>query len=112
MKVLDFMWAVAGPLATRVFADHGATVIRVESSRRLDVCRTILPFLGGTIGAENAALFHSTNVGKRMLTLDPSKPEGRATVLDLVRWADVVCESFTPGMHEEAWGSTTRRCAG
>jgi crotonobetainyl-CoA:carnitine CoA-transferase CaiB-like acyl-CoA transferase len=96
VKVLDFMWAVAGPLATRVLADHGATVIRIESSRRLDVCRTILPFVGGKIGAETASLFHSTNVGKRMLTLDPGKPEGRQTVLDLVRWADVVCESFTP----------------
>jgi crotonobetainyl-CoA:carnitine CoA-transferase CaiB-like acyl-CoA transferase len=98
VKVLDFMWALAGPLATRVLADHGATVIRIESSSRLDVCRTILPFLGGQVGAENAALFHSTNVGKRMLTLDPSKPEARQTVLDLVRWADVVCESFTPGV--------------
>jgi len=96
VKVLDFMWALAGPLATRTLADHGATVIRIESSSRLDVCRTILPFLGGRIGAETASLFHSTNVGKRMLTLDPSKPEGRQTVLDLVRWADVVCESFTP----------------
>ena len=98
VKVLDFMWAVAGPLATRALADHGATVIRIESSRRLDVCRTILPFLRGEVAAENAALFHSTNVGKRMLTLDPSKPEGREAVLDLVRWADVVCESFTPGV--------------
>jgi crotonobetainyl-CoA:carnitine CoA-transferase CaiB-like acyl-CoA transferase len=96
VKILDFMWAVAGPLATRALADHGASVIRIESSHRLDVCRTILPFLGGEVGAEHVALFHSTNVGKRMLTLDPSKPEGRAVVLDLVRWADVVCESFTP----------------
>jgi len=98
VKVLDLMWALAGPLATRTLADCGATVIRIESSRRLDVCRTILPFLGGDIGAENAALFHTTNVGKRMLTLDPGKPEGRRVVLDLVRWADVVCESFTPGI--------------
>ena len=96
VKVLDFMWALAGPLATRALADYGATVVRIESSRRLDVCRTILPFLGGEVGAENAALFHTTNAGKRMLTLDPSKPEGRQAVLDLVRWADVVCESFTP----------------
>jgi crotonobetainyl-CoA:carnitine CoA-transferase CaiB-like acyl-CoA transferase len=96
VKILDFMWALAGPLATRTLADHGATVIRIESSRRLDVCRTILPFLRGEVGAENAALFHTANVGKRMLTLDPGTPEGRAMVLDLVRWADVVCESFTP----------------
>jgi crotonobetainyl-CoA:carnitine CoA-transferase CaiB-like acyl-CoA transferase len=96
VKVVDFMWAVAGPFATRALADYGATVIRIESSRRLDVCRTLTPFLGNEVGAENAAVFHNANFGKRMLTLDPSKPEGRAVVLDLVRWADVVCESFSP----------------
>jgi crotonobetainyl-CoA:carnitine CoA-transferase CaiB-like acyl-CoA transferase len=90
------MWALAGPLATRILADYGATVVRVESTKRVDVCRTITPFLGEEPGAENGALFHTTNVGKRMLTLDPSKPEGRAAVLDLVRWADVVTEAFTP----------------
>ncbi len=96
VKVLDFMWALAGPLATRTLADYGATVVRIESTRRIDVCRTLTPYLDDEIGAENAAVFHSTNVGKRMLTLDPTRPEGRQVVLDLVRWADVVAESFTP----------------
>jgi crotonobetainyl-CoA:carnitine CoA-transferase CaiB-like acyl-CoA transferase len=96
VKILDFMWALAGPLATRTLVDQGATVIRIESSRRLDVCRTLQPWLGGQIAPENSAIFHTANVGKRMLTLDPSTPEGHAVVLDLVRWADVVCESFTP----------------
>ena len=96
VKVLDFMWAIAGPLATRTLADYGATVVRVESTRRIDVCRTLIPYLGGEFGAENAVVFHSINIGKRMLTLDPSRPEGREVVLDLVRWADVVAESFTP----------------
>jgi crotonobetainyl-CoA:carnitine CoA-transferase CaiB-like acyl-CoA transferase len=96
VKVVDFMWALAGPVATRTLADYGATVIRIESSRRLDVCRTLTPFLDNEIGAENAAIFHNANFGKRMLTLDPTRPEGRAVVLDLVRWADVVCESFSP----------------
>jgi crotonobetainyl-CoA:carnitine CoA-transferase CaiB-like acyl-CoA transferase len=96
VKVLDFMWAVAGPFATRTLADYGATVIRVESSSRLDVCRTLTPFLGNEVGTETAAVFHNANLGKRMLTLDPSRPEGRAVVLDLVRWADVVAESFSP----------------
>ncbi|MEN8158973.1 MAG: CoA transferase [Myxococcota bacterium] len=97
VKILDLTWALAGPLATRTLADHGATVIRIESSKRIDVCRTLMPYLEGEAGAENAVVFHSTNVGKRMLTLDLATPEGRAVVLDLVRWADVVCESFTPG---------------
>ncbi len=96
VRVLDFMWALAGPLATRTLADFGATVVRVESTRRIDVCRTLTPYLGDELDAENAVVFHSTNVGKRMLTIDPSRPEGREVVLDLVRWADVVAESFTP----------------
>src|SRR5262249_11173758 len=89
--------------ATRVLADYGATVVRVESTRRIDTARTLAPFHGGTPGAERSALFHNANAGKRMLTLDPRRPEGRAVVLDLVRWADVVAESFAPGVMRR-WG--------
>jgi crotonobetainyl-CoA:carnitine CoA-transferase CaiB-like acyl-CoA transferase len=96
LKILDFTWALAGPLATRSLADYGATVVRIESTRRLDVCRTLRPFRNEKAGAENSALFHSTNAGKLLITLDPTKPAGREVVLDLVRWADVVTESFSP----------------
>ena len=97
LKVLDFMWAIAGPMATRMLADYGATVVRVETTSRVDPCRTMRPYVGGQAGNENAALFHGCNASKRMITLDLAKPEARDTVLDLVRWADVVCEAFTPG---------------
>jgi len=96
LKVLDLMWALAGPGATRILADCGADVIRVESTSRLDVCRTIRPFINGDEDPEKSAVFHSTNAGKRMLTLDLTKPEGREVILDLVRWADVIAESFSP----------------
>jgi crotonobetainyl-CoA:carnitine CoA-transferase CaiB-like acyl-CoA transferase len=96
VKILDFMWALAGPGATRTLADCGATVIRVESTTRLDVCRTLFPFRAGEFGPENSALFHNTNAGKKLICLDPNKPEGRETLIDLVRWADVVTESFSP----------------
>ena len=69
VKILDFMWALAGPMATRILADYGATVVRIESTSRLDVCRTMHPTIEGE-GPERAALFHSANAGKRMLTLD------------------------------------------
>ena len=96
VKVLDFMWALAGPGATRILADWGATVIRVESSSKLDVCRTIRPFIDGDESPEKSAVFHSTNAGKRILTLDLTSDAGKAVALDLVRWADVVTESFSP----------------
>ena len=41
-------------------------------------------------------MFHNMNAGKRMITVDPANPEGRELILDLVRWADIVTESFTP----------------
>ncbi len=97
VRILDFMWVMAGPAATRVLADYGATVVRIESSRRIDTARTLAPYHGGIPGPERSGIFHNLNAGKRMLTLDPSKPDGRAVVLDLVRWADVVTESFAPG---------------
>ncbi len=96
VRVLDLMWAVAGPASTRMLADYGATVVRVESPRRVDVCRTMPPFSALPPGGEYSALFHSMNAGKRMVTLDLGSAEGRAVMLDLVRWADVVTESFTP----------------
>jgi crotonobetainyl-CoA:carnitine CoA-transferase CaiB-like acyl-CoA transferase len=96
VKVLDFMWALAGPGATRTLADYGATVIRIESSSKLDVCRTIRPFIDGDTSPEKSAVFHSTNAGKRMLTLNLACDEGIAVARDLVRWADVVTESFSP----------------
>lgn len=97
VRILDFMWVMAGPSATRVLADYGATVVRVESTTRIDTARTLAPFVGNVPGPENSGVFHNLNVGKRMLTLDPRTPEGREVVLDLVRWADVVTESFAPG---------------
>lgn len=96
VKVLDFMWAVAGPTTTRVLADYGATVVRVESSGRIDASRAFQPFFDDKVGTENSALFNSLNAGKLGITLNMAKPESREVVLDLVRWADVVCEAFSP----------------
>lgn len=96
VKILDFMWALAGPGATRILADWGATVIRLESSSRVCVGRTLHPFVDGDESQEKSAIFHTVNAGKRMLTLNLTSPEGLEVARDLVRWADVVTESFSP----------------
>ncbi|MEO8695953.1 MAG: CoA transferase [Acidimicrobiales bacterium] len=103
LKVLDFMWVVAGPAATRVLADFGATVVRVESERRMDITRFTAPLVRSTPGAESGGMYLNFNAGKLGLALDMANPEARGVVLDLVRWADVVCESFSPGAMER-WG--------
>ncbi|MEM7341554.1 MAG: CoA transferase [Actinomycetota bacterium] len=96
VKVLDFMWAVAGPGTTRILADYGATVVKVESESKPDVIRGVGPFIGEEGGQENALQFHSLNANKWDLTLDLSVPEARDVVFDLVRWCDVLTESFSP----------------
>lgn len=103
LKILDFMWVMAGPAATRVLADNGATVIRIESANKIEAARTIQPFWKNEGGAENSGLFQNMNAGKQSMSLDMSKPESIAVVHDLVRWADVVCESFSPRAMK-SWG--------
>ncbi len=105
VKILDFMWALAGPGATRTLADYGATVVKVESELKPDVLRGVHPFIGEEGGQENALQFHSINAGKMDLTLDLSLPEARDVVLDLVAWCDVLTESFSPKAMEN-WGLT------
>jgi crotonobetainyl-CoA:carnitine CoA-transferase CaiB-like acyl-CoA transferase len=100
VKVLDFTWVMAGPYATRVLADYGASVVKIESAGRLDLVRVLPPFYGGQLDPEKSAAFGSLAAGKRSLSLDLRKPEAREVVLDLARWADVVTESFSPGALE------------
>jgi crotonobetainyl-CoA:carnitine CoA-transferase CaiB-like acyl-CoA transferase len=97
VKILDFMWALAGPAATRMLADYGAEVVRIESASKQDAIRGGRPFVDRKFGRETGTLFHGANASKQMLGLDLAKAESREVVLDLVRWADVVCEAFTPG---------------
>lgn len=98
LRVLDLAWVVAGPVIGRALADFGATVLRVESSKRIETARMMGPFPEGKIDPQQSALFENCNAGKFGLTLDLSREEGREVIRDLVRnWADIVIESFSPG---------------
>ena len=103
VKVLDFMWAMAGPGSTRILADYGATVVRVESTTRFDAVRMVGPFQNTLPGPNNSGLFNNMNTGKLPITLNLSKGDARDVILDLVKWADVVTESFSPKAMRE-WG--------
>ena len=97
VKVVDLFWVVAGPGATRMLADYGATVVHVESTRKVDILRNVPPFIDGAMDPERAAAHHSTNANKLNITLDTATDEGKAVLRDLIRWTDVFTESFTPG---------------
>jgi crotonobetainyl-CoA:carnitine CoA-transferase CaiB-like acyl-CoA transferase len=103
LRVLDLMWVMAGPTSTGVLAQYGATVVRVENAARMDTVRLLPPYWGGKAGRERSLAYGSINAGKLSVTLDPNHPEARAVIEDLVRWADVVTESFSPRAMK-GWG--------
>jgi crotonobetainyl-CoA:carnitine CoA-transferase CaiB-like acyl-CoA transferase len=103
VKVLDFMWVIAGPAATRILADYGATVVHVESPSRVDTARTLHPRHHNEAALESSGCFGNNNAGKLGIALDLANPAARDVILDLVRWADVVTESFSPKAMRK-WG--------
>ena len=103
VKILDFSWVMAGPWSTRVLADYGATIVKIESRVRLDLVRILGPFYGNAFSPETSASFASINAGKKSIELDPGTPDGKATILALVDWADIVVESFSPKAMKK-WG--------
>jgi crotonobetainyl-CoA:carnitine CoA-transferase CaiB-like acyl-CoA transferase len=103
LKILDFSWVVVGPSATRMLADHGATVLKVESATHIDTVRTVGPIKDQVASEERSGPFCSYNAGKLGLALNLRKPAARELVKKLVRWADVLVEAFTPEVMP-AWG--------
>ena len=97
LKVVEFSWVIATPSAVRILADYGATVVKVETESRPDTMRTVNPFVDEEAHPDNSVGYGVYNAGKRSLSLDLSKPESRAVVEDLIRWADIATESWAPG---------------
>jgi len=92
VRVLDFSRVLAGPYATRILADFGAEVIKVQSRKT-------------ATGAEdnNGPYFKAWNRNKRSVTLDMNHPEAREIALKLVSISDAVVENFSPRVMSN-WG--------
>jgi crotonobetainyl-CoA:carnitine CoA-transferase CaiB-like acyl-CoA transferase len=97
IKVADFSWVGVGPIVARHLADFGATVVRVESSTRPDTLRLAPPFRDGQPGIDRSAFGAAFNTNKLGLALNLRLPAAREVALHLVRWADIVTDSMTPG---------------
>src|SRR5437764_5630549 len=95
-KILELGSGAAGPIATRYFAEHGATVIRIESPSRPDFLRVYALGPDNPHGLEGSTLFDGLNPGKLSVTLNLKHPDGVALARRLVAWADAVAENFAP----------------
>ncbi|MCI9864945.1 CoA transferase [Rhizobium skierniewicense] len=99
IRVIELARVLAGPWAGQMLADMGADVIKVESPDGGDDTRAWGPPFVESKDGDNlsAAYYHSTNRGKRSITVDLKSDEGRDTVRRLVKTADVVIENFKRG---------------
>jgi crotonobetainyl-CoA:carnitine CoA-transferase CaiB-like acyl-CoA transferase len=92
IRVLDLTRVVAGPFATAILADLGAEVVKVERPRTGDDYR-----YGPSPKGQTSLSFENTNRGKRSITLDVRRPEGRELLLRLAERADALTENFRAG---------------
>ena len=92
LRVLDFSTTIAGPHCTRMLADMGAEVIKVESVDG-ETMRTRPPVRNGF-----SSTFGQLNVGKKSLVLDLKSPDAVDALRRLVAGTDIVVENFRPGV--------------
>jgi benzylsuccinate CoA-transferase BbsF subunit len=103
LKIASFCWAVVGPLTMKYFADYGATVIRVETSKRPCIMRISAPYKDGQPGLNRSGYFNHFSANILSLALNMEKPQASEVAKRLVAESDVVMENFTPGVMEK-WG--------
>ena len=103
VRVLDLSSGIAGGYCTKLLADLGCDVIKIESPAGDPLRRWSASGSVGTDGDPDGALFRYLHTSKRSIMADARADGGRATILDLVRGAAIVVENWLPGT-AEAWG--------
>src|SRR3954467_10505049 len=98
IKVLDLSRLLPGGFCSLLLADYGADVLKVEDTGTGDYVRWAPPFYEGAGRSAASALFLALNRGKRSIRIDLKTEEGREVLLALARDADVLLESFRPGV--------------
>ena len=98
LKVLDFTWWGVGPITMKYLADHGATVVHIESTTRTDGLRSSIPMKEGFQGLNASAFAGNFNSSKFGLGLNMALPQSRDLIRRIIaEWQpDIIGESFTP----------------
>jgi crotonobetainyl-CoA:carnitine CoA-transferase CaiB-like acyl-CoA transferase len=109
--ILDLTQHIVGPYATKQFADFGANVIKVERAEG-DPARRLGPFKDGEVSPEQSGTFFFFNTNKRSAVLNLQTAAGRAAFWRLADSADLIVESFRPGVMDAlgiGWEAIHRR---
>lgn len=101
IRVADFCWLGAGSYCTKLLADMGADVIKIESAARLDSLRLAPPYKDGISGVNRSGYFADRNTSKRSITINMKHPQALGLVSRLIERSDIVSNNFTPGVMEK-----------
>ncbi|HEY0297028.1 MAG TPA: CoA transferase [Bordetella sp.] len=101
IRVTDFTWIGAGSYTTKILADAGADVIKIESADRIDSLRLAAPYKDGIKGENRSGYFADRNSSKRSLTLNMKHPRALELVTALIRQSDIIANNFTPGVMDK-----------
>jgi len=96
VKVLDLTWHIAGPYCTKLLADYGAEVIKVEKPGEGEPARRMGPFFKDDPHPEKSGLFLHLNTNKKGITLNLKSAKGKKILKELAKDADILVESFRP----------------
>ncbi len=96
MKVLDLTHFIAGPFCTKLLADYGADVIKIERPGKGDMSRIAGPFPGDIPDPEKSGLFLYLNTNKKGITLNLKTKTGTEIFKELVKQSDILVENFSP----------------
>jgi len=101
ITILDFTEGISGPYATKLLADYGATVIKIERPGIGDIARRMGPFYEDAPHLEKSGMFLFLNTNKRSLTVNLQTNAGANIVRTLLKTADAIVESYKPGTMEK-----------
>jgi benzylsuccinate CoA-transferase BbsF subunit len=100
IRITDFCWIGAGAYTTKMLADMGADVIKIESATYLDSLRLASPYKDNIKGINRSGYFADRNSSKRSVTVNLKTQEGLDLIRTLVRQSDIVANNFAPGTME------------
>jgi benzylsuccinate CoA-transferase BbsF subunit len=96
VRVTDFTWIGAGSYCTKILADYGADVVKIESMKRLDSLRLTAPYKDRIKGVNRSGYFADRNTSKRSVTINMKDARGVEIVKKLIAQSDIVANNFTP----------------
>jgi benzylsuccinate CoA-transferase BbsF subunit len=101
IRIVEFGWAVVGPLTCSWAGNYGAEVIKVETGTRPDHLRTMNPFKGDQQHIDSSVYFSRENASKLSISINLKKPNGVSIAKRLIAKSDVILDSYTSGVMEK-----------